>query len=103
MSDGRSGGAPAEERYRLHPELRLTALVDEGVLLHLGERKYFSVNDTGLSMLEALREPKTLDELVRALLAEYETTADAARTSAQAFLDRCIAAAVIVPVATSGA
>ena len=103
MSDGRSGGAPAQQRYHLHPELRLTALVDEGVLLHLGERKYFSVNDSGLSMLEALRAPKTLEELVQGLLAEYETTEDAARTSAQAFLDRCIAAAVVVLVVAGDA
>lgn len=88
-----------EPRYRLHPELRLTALVDEGVLLHLGERKYFSVNDTGLTMLEALREPRTLEQLVEGLLAEYETTAVVARDSARQFLDRCIGAAVVVPAA----
>jgi hypothetical protein len=86
-----------EQRYRLHPDLRLTALADEGVLLHLGERKYFSVNDTGLSMLEAMREPQTLDELVQGLLASYETTEADARQSAQAFLERCLQASVIVP------
>jgi hypothetical protein len=86
-----------EQRYRLHPDLRLTALADEGVLLHLGERKYFSVNDTGLSMLEAMREPRTLDELVQGLLASYETTEADARESAQAFLERCLHASVIVP------
>jgi hypothetical protein len=86
-----------EHRYRLHPDLRLTALADEGVLLHLGERKYFSVNDTGLSMLEAMREPRTLDELVQGLLATYDTTEADARASAQAFLERCLGASVIVP------
>ena len=90
-------------RYRLHPELRLTALADEGVLLHLGERKYFSVNDTGLTMLEAMREPKSLDELVQCVLAEYDTTAEAARASAQTFVDRCLAALVVVPDATTSA
>ncbi|HVT38807.1 MAG TPA: PqqD family protein [Gemmatimonadaceae bacterium] len=86
-----------EQRYRLHPDLRLTALADEGVLLHLGERKYFSVNDTGLSMLEALRQPRTLDELVHELLESYDATEADARESAQAFLDRCLRASVIVP------
>jgi hypothetical protein len=84
------------ERYRLHPELRLTALADEGVLLHLGERKYFSVNDTGLTMLDALRVPQSLDQLVRRLLDGYDTNEADARKAAQAFLDRCLLAAVIV-------
>ncbi len=85
------------QRYRLHPELRLTALADEGVLLHLGERKYFSVNDTGFTMLDALREPKSIDELVERVLAEYDITADAARASVLAFVERCVAAMVVVP------
>ena len=84
--------------YRLHPELRLTALADEGVLLHLGARKYFSVNDSGLTMLEAMREPQSLDSLVHCLLESYETGEPAAREAAEAFLERCLKAAVIVPV-----
>ena len=85
-------------QYRLHPELRLTALADEGVLLHLGERKYFSVNDTGLTMLEAMREPQSLESLVRGLLDAYETDEPVARDAAVGFLERCLKAAVIVPV-----
>lgn len=84
------------QRYRLHPDLRLTALADEGVLLHLGERKYFSVNDTGLTMLEALRVPRSLDDLVAGLLDSYDTTEADARQSAQAFLDRCLHSLVVV-------
>ena len=33
-------------RYQRHPDLRLTALEGEGVVLHLKERRYFTVNET---------------------------------------------------------
>ena len=46
-------------RYQRHPDLRLTALEGEGVVLHLKERRYFTVNETGL-VLE--RGPVTVME-----------------------------------------
>jgi len=85
--------APA--RYRPHPDLRLTALEGEGVVLHLGTRRYFTVSETGLAILEALRTPRSLDEIVATLQERYDVSAEHARTSAQAFLDRCLAAQLI--------
>ena len=38
-------------RYRRHPELRLTALEGEGVALHLGTRRYYSVSESGVDLL----------------------------------------------------
>jgi len=85
-------------RYTLHPELRLTALEDEGVVLHLGAKRYFTVNDTGLLILEALkREPLREGALVSALLEQYEVTESVARETVRAFLDQCLGAAVIIP------
>jgi hypothetical protein len=82
-------------RYQCHPDLRLTALEGEGVVLHLRERRYFTVNETGLVLLGALKEPRTLDELVAALQAEYEVTSEAAAETTGAFLAQCLAAAVV--------
>lgn len=83
-------------RYQRHPELRLTPLEGEGVVLHLKERRYFTVNETGLVLLEALKEPRSLAELVAALLAEYEVTPEAATATTQAFLAQCLETAVIL-------
>jgi Coenzyme PQQ synthesis protein D (PqqD) len=85
-------------RYLRHPDLRLTALEGEGVVLHLKARKYFSVNETGLLILEALKQPQTFDELVNAVLREYEVTPETAAETARAFLDHCLSAAVIEQV-----
>ena len=45
--------------YSRHADLRLTAVDDEGVVLHLGSLRYFTVNETGLTILKALTEPRT--------------------------------------------
>ncbi|MGE0159744.1 MAG: PqqD family protein [Gemmatimonadales bacterium] len=78
-------------RYRRHPDLRLTALEGEGVVLHLGSREYFTVSETGLAILEPLEQARTLEELVDALVERYEVTRDQAADSVRSFLDRCLA------------
>lgn len=76
-------------RYRHHPELRLSVIEGEGVVLHLGTRRYFTVSETGVVILEALATPKTTEELVAVVMDRYDVTADRARASVEAFLDRC--------------
>jgi len=77
--------------YARHPELRLTALEGEGVALHLGTRRYYTVNESGLDLLEALAAPKTLEELVAVLTAKYDVTAAQAEATTRAFLERGVA------------
>ena len=45
--------------YSRHPDLRVTAVDGEGVVLHLGSRQYFSVNETGVTILHALKQPRS--------------------------------------------
>jgi hypothetical protein len=85
----------ASARYRPHPDLRLTALEGEGVVLHLGTRRYFTVSETGLAILEALGTPRSLDEIVATLQERYHVTPEHARSSALAFLDRCLSAQLV--------
>ena len=84
-----------EPRYQRHADLRLTSLEGEGVVLHLKARRYFSVNETGLTILEALKEPRTFQQLVDAILAEYDVTPAMAAETTRAFLDQCLASAVV--------
>lgn len=83
------------ERYTRHPDLRLTELAGEGVVLHLGSRRYFTVNDTGLTILNRLEQPSTFDELVAAVCAEFEVEEAVARETTQAFVEHCIRSDVI--------
>lgn len=75
--------------YARHPDLRVTAVDGEGVVLHLGSRQYFSVNETGVTILEALKQPRTIAELVTAVTDEYDVSTEAAELSVRRFLDLC--------------
>jgi hypothetical protein len=86
----------SEPSYRRHPDLRLASLEGEGVVLHLRERRYFSVSETGLVLLEALKEPRTFGALVEGLLAEYEVDSETAVATTRAFLEQCLASAVVL-------
>jgi hypothetical protein len=89
----------SEPRYRRHPDLRLTSLEGEGVVLHLKSRRYFSVNETGLTLLEALKQPQTFAQLVAKIVAEYDVSPETAAATTREFLDQCLAAAVVEQMA----
>ncbi|MGE0441930.1 MAG: PqqD family protein [Gemmatimonadales bacterium] len=82
-------------RYVRHPEIRITALEGEGMVLHLGERRYFSVNETGLVLLEALQRPCTMGELAAAIRDEYDVSEAEATATTTAFLEQCLDARVV--------
>jgi hypothetical protein len=67
----------------------LSSLEGEGVVLHLGSRRYFTVSKTGLVILEALSIPRTLEELVAVVMERYEVTREHATASVRDFLARC--------------
>jgi hypothetical protein len=82
-------------RYRRHPSVRVTNLDDEGVALHLDSHKYFTLNVTGLTLLQALAEPRTIEELGAALRAGYTVDESEAIRTAQAFVEQCVQRGVV--------
>ena len=82
-------------RYQRHPNVRLTSLEGEGVVLHLDDRRYFTVNATGLTLLESLAEPRTMEELAATLVREYEVAPTQASVTTQAFLKQCTERGVV--------
>ena len=70
----------------------MTSLEDEGIVLHLGDRRYVSVSESGRIILEALETPKTRDELVDLLLDEYDVGREEARQTVNEFVDQCVQA-----------
>lgn len=87
-------------RFSRHVDLRLTALEGEGVVLHLGSRRYFTVTETGLTILEAMVQPQSFDQLVDAITDAYDVDRAKAVVSVRRFLDQCLASALVLEVAT---
>jgi hypothetical protein len=81
--------------YSRHADLRLTAVDDEGVVLHLGSLRYFTVNETGLTILQELLQPRTLAELVTAVTDAYDVSGAVAETTTREFVDRCVEARLL--------
>lgn len=84
------------DRYKRHPDLRLADVEGDGVVLHLGTRRYFSVSESGLALLQALETPRTIPDLVEVLLERYEVTPEQAEASVRQFLDTCRTAELLV-------
>jgi Coenzyme PQQ synthesis protein D (PqqD) len=81
--------------YTRHADLRLTAVDDEGVVLHLGSLRYFTVNDTGLTILQELLQPRTLNDLVKAVTDAYDVSDDLAEQTIRTFIGRCVEAKLL--------
>jgi hypothetical protein len=81
--------------YARHPDLRLTAVADEGVVLHLGSLRYFTVNETGLVILQELLEPRSLEDLVRAVTDVYAVSDEVAVKTTRTFIERCVEAKLL--------
>jgi hypothetical protein len=88
------------DRYKRHPDLRLADVEGDGVVLHLGTRRYFSVSESGLALLQALETPRTIPELVEVLLERYEVTPEQAEASVRQFLDTCRTAELLIEEGT---
>lgn len=83
-------------RFRRRDDIRLTELEGEGVVLHLGSREYFTVSETGLVLLKALEEVQTSEELVAALLDEYDVSPEHASKSVEEFLANCLREGLVI-------
>ncbi|MEO5814129.1 MAG: PqqD family protein [Gemmatimonadaceae bacterium] len=82
--------------YTRHADLRLTAVDDEGVVLHLGSLRYFTVNETGLTILQELMAPRTIAELVKAVTDAYDVSDEIAEQTTREFIDRCVDARLLL-------
>ena len=69
-----------------HPDVVHTELEDGAVLLHLGTRFYYSLNEVGRTIWRLLESVDNPEGLTERLLGQYQVTEDHARASLSRFL-----------------
>ena len=63
------------------------ALVDDGaVLLHLGNKRYYSLNETGTFIWQSLEEGRNVSDMVARLQRDYEVDQEEAQQSVDRLL-----------------
>lgn len=74
--------------YTLREDRALfTQIGSEGVLFDVRANRYLPLNVTGTRVVAALKAGQPMDELVAALLAEFEVTPDVCAREVQALID----------------
>lgn len=91
---------PSEPVVR-RPAIPSTELRDETVLLSLEQQSYFSMRATSQRIWQLLEQPRTLQQLLDALLLEYEVDPRQCEREVTAFMDSLWAAGLIQPASTS--
>lgn len=84
-----------------NPDFLLKDVAGKQVLVPLGKAAVafpgmITVNEAGKYIWELLEQEQTLDDVVAAMTARYEVTADTARVDAKTFIDRLISVKAII-------
>ncbi|MBI2376280.1 MAG: PqqD family protein [Deltaproteobacteria bacterium] len=83
-------------RWSHDPDVVSTELREgETVLLHLGKRRYFSLNRTGQVIWDAIGRGSSFGEIVSQLVARFSVSNDRAEKSVESLLSRLEAASLI--------
>ena len=77
--------------YTISPDAECAAVEDGAVVLHMGTRRYFSLNDTGAAIWRMLEDDVALAEIPAQLGHRYEVDPTAARIALARLLDELAA------------
>ena len=67
----------------------------ELVMMNIEDGSYASINDTGKSIWGLIEEPKTVDEVLTALIVEYDIDRQTAETEVISFIKKLVKVKVI--------
>ncbi|MFL6158043.1 MAG: PqqD family peptide modification chaperone [Marmoricola sp.] len=73
--------------YLRRPELRAVEMDGELVMMGQEQGEYYGLRDVAASIWQHLAEPRTLDQLVDLVSAEWDVTDEVCRPDIVAFLD----------------
>jgi hypothetical protein len=73
--------------YILKPQLSVTSIGEEAVLLDLDSGQYFGLNEVGTKIIAGLMQQLELDDIVQEVINEFEVSETQAHTDTRALID----------------
>jgi len=87
----------------INPRVRFRAVGDEGVLVHIDNGRVVVVNDVGLFLVDQLQQPRSRDELSRAMVDCFNVSPDQAATDLDSYLAELAAEDLLASASTGTA
>jgi len=87
-------------RCRIPGDVACARVDDGAVLLHMGTKHYFSLNETGAEIWRMLEEGTAVDEIPQRLSERFDVTADDARGAVDELI-RALVAEQLLEIAQS--
>lgn len=78
------------EKYYRNLKIVDGELDDNQVMMHLEKGKYFGLNKVGKRIWELVEQPKSLDEIIVALLSEYNVSEEQCQQEVKSFLKNAV-------------
>jgi len=66
------------------------------VMMHIEKGKYFGLTPVGKSIWDLIEQPKSFDEIIDALLSEYDITREKCEQDVRPFLDKTVQYNIII-------
>ncbi len=81
-----------DQTFKTNSDVVVTELdgENESVLLHLGTKKYYTLNQTGVRIWQMLGEGYKIDEVTQKICAEYEVSSASAERSVSELIQKLL-------------
>jgi len=83
------------QRFRRSPSTRFRKVFEEGLLLDQEVARLHVLNSAAAFLWDLLAQPRTSDELLNALLQEFDVDPETARRDIREFLDQALSAGLL--------
>ncbi len=82
-------------RYTVSPDAACAVVDDGAVILHMRTKRYYSLNETGVTIWSMLEARQPVDDIVTSLTDTYEVDAETARSAVTRMLDEMAAVELV--------
>lgn len=89
-------------RYTVSPDAAYAAMPGGGVVLHLGQNRYFSLNDSAAVIWSMLEAGEPTDAIASTLVHQFEIDRGSAEEAVHALVGQLTEAGLLHPAADAG-